>query len=125
MAFPLFTFANTIVRYRQSGKTSIYNYSSGALSNNKLDIFIACHSKQMALRSWNKGATCTLGFMNNVSGGEDFVNYLMYYMQNGKSFTEALPLASSAYHDANGCCGSSCPADSYHYIYYGTNIYLQ
>ena len=109
----------------QPGKTSIYNYSSGSLSNNKLDIFIACHSNQMALRSWNKGAVCTLGFMNNVAGGEDFVNYLMYYMQNGNSFTEALPLASSAYHDSNGCCGSSCPAHNYHYIYYGTNIYLQ
>ena len=105
-----------------SATYTLSNYSSSALYDDKFMAFIACKSaladnngsttNSLAGMAYQKGARFSLGFKNNVAGGEDFVNLLLGRLEQGYTFQSALAYCYSNFDSIYGCNGSSCPGHS-------------
>ena len=95
---------------------NICNYSSAALSNNKLIMFFTC--KSAALRNlnslvdecFNKGAKCVIGFNRNVARAENWGKLFMEYSHNRVTIQEAINQANATFEDIYGVYDTS-PAD--------------
>lgn len=79
--------------------------------------------KSLARAAWeNCGAACATGFKNKVSGGEDYINYTLFYLNyathDGGTLYDALSYASSRY-TADEKKSVSCPANPNNVITYG------
>lgn len=97
----------------------IDNYPYNALAKNHLIVYIVCFSAanpnngfSMAEASKLQGASCTIGFRNEVAGGGQYTELLMNYINSGYTIAEAQDLADYDFIKQYGNSGPNSPANT-------------
>ncbi len=103
--------------YATGNTNSFSNYDDNILSGNKLIVVITCKSGANGNNSVvnvlnTKGAQCTIGFINNVAYGGEYMKIFAKYLANGNQINQALTLADAEFVATYNYSGNSSPANA-------------
>lgn len=109
------TFVRMYSENAPSGNLTL-NFST---TKNSLVVFIVCKSatassNRMSLQdaAWCKGANTVMAFKNNVAGGEEYLKYVINYMNLHPDYTvNQAATAAKVYYSAEQIDSENCPAN--------------
>lgn len=109
------TFVRMYSENAPSGDLTL-NFST---TKNSLVVFIVCKSAtassdRMSLQdaAWYKGANTVMAFKNNVAGGEEYLKYVINYMNLHPDYTvNQAATAAKVYYSAGQINSENCPAN--------------